>query len=37
VQDNDSPDVLEIDELTSTVPEKPLMLTNVTVKLLEDP
>jgi hypothetical protein len=37
VQDSVKPDGLEIEELTSTVPEKPLMLVKVTVKLLDDP
>jgi hypothetical protein len=37
VQETASPEALEIVELTSIVPEKPLMLVNVTVKLLEDP
>ena len=37
VQESESPEGLEIEELTSIVPEKPLMLVKVTVKLLEDP
>jgi hypothetical protein len=36
-QDSVSPEAFEIEELRSTVPEKPLMLVRVTVKLLVDP
>ena len=37
VQDTESPEAFEIEELRSTVPEKPLILVSVTVKLLDDP